>query len=47
MKKEYREVKTATLYKIIETVENRNKVGVTCDCDTYELCRSTSAATKK
>jgi predicted transcriptional regulator len=27
LKREYKDIKTSTLYKIIETMENRNKLG--------------------
>lgn len=41
MKKEYKEIKTNVLYKIIETMENKNKFSMQeLENATYELCRS-------
>lgn len=41
MKKEYKEIKTNVLYKIIETMENKNRFSMQgLENATYELCRS-------
>lgn len=45
MKKEYRQIKTTTLYRIIETLENRNR-SPSHEPDAFELSRSTYSNTQ-
>lgn len=40
MKREYKDIKTAVLYKILETMETHNKSDDCTEEETVELCKS-------
>lgn len=46
MKKQYRQIKINTLYRIIETLENRNR-NPPVENDSFALCRSNYKLIKK